>query len=68
MKTTQVTSLFVLLLSLFIWTGYVSSNSGEEQEMGLVQAQAYEHYVQDAHLARYREHLVELGIDRFSCR
>ena len=66
MKTTQVTSIFVLLLSLFIWTGYVSSNPAQEQEMGLVQV--HERYVQDAHLARYREHLVDLGIDRFSCR
>jgi hypothetical protein len=66
MKTTQVTSLFILLLTLLIWTGYVSSNPAQEQEMGLVQA--YERYVQDAHFARYREHLVDLGIDRFSCR
>ena len=27
-----------------------------------------ERYVQDAHLARYQEHLMNLGIDRFICR
>jgi hypothetical protein len=66
MKTTQVTGIFVLLLSLFVATGHVSSNPAQEQEIGL--AQSDERYVQDAHLARYREHLAELRIDRFSCR
>jgi hypothetical protein len=65
MRTTRVTSIFVLLLLLFIGTGYVLSNPAQEREMVV---QSYERYVQDAHLARYREHLMDLGIDRFSCR
>ncbi len=66
MKTTQVTSIFVLLLLLLIVTGYVWSTPVQGEETVLVPGD--ERYVQDAHLARYQEHLVNLGIDRFICR
>lgn len=66
MKSTQVSSIFVLLLLLLIGIGYVSSNPVQGEEMVLVQSD--ERYVQDVHLARYEEHLVNLRIDRFICR
>jgi hypothetical protein len=63
----QVTSLFVLLLLPFIATGQVSSGSiGGDQMVTAVQSD--ERYIQDAHLARYQEHLLNLGFYGFICR
>ena len=66
MTSTQVTGVFVMLLLLLIGTGYVSSQPVQGEQMALVQSD--ESYLSEAHFARYQEHLVSLGIDRFICQ
>ena len=63
----QVASLFVLLLVPFIGTGHVASGSIEGDPM-IIAVQSDERHVQDAHFARYQEHLLNLGFYGYICR
>ena len=54
------------MLLLLVTAGFVSSSPRLETET--MQVQRGERAPQDAHLAYYEQHLVNMGIDRLNCR